>query len=186
MAISISASVGTAGVNQPEDVRVVKTRLIELGFDWLQAGDVVDTDTIKAIRLFQAIKNGDQRVDLPHNDGRIDVNGGTHRWLSASSAPRWQLMAAGSAAQGFINTELADTNDQHDFGTNWLNLVIEQAGGLYRSGYLPDHPDAAVITINDASLPRGGDTPDHSVHETGLSCDLQLPRKNGQIGRAHV
>lgn len=133
MAISISASVGTAGVKRPDDVRAVKAHLIELGFNWLQISDVVDADTIHTIRLFQAIKNGDQKIELPHNDGRIDIPGNTLRWLAASSAPRWQRMAAGSQTQGFTNAELADMEDKHDFGTNWLNLVIEQAGALYRA-----------------------------------------------------
>jgi hypothetical protein len=78
-----------------------------------------------------------------------------------------------------VNVEVADVGDQHDFGTDWLAEFIRGAGSHYRDNYLATHPGASVIAVNDASLPQGGDTPDHSGHETGLSCDLRLPRTDG-------
>ena len=36
------------------------------------------------------------------------------------------------------------------------------------------------------SIPHGGDTPDHKGHETGLMCDVFLPRKDGGFGATNV
>src|SRR5262245_12234115 len=179
MTLPLSASVGKNGVNKPSDVKAVQQRLVDLGFAFVAVDGVVGPRTTQAIRLFQAIKNGDQTVDHPHNDGRVDVDGDTHRWLEAPNAPRWQALPPGSKDQGFVNIEVADPADHHDFGTDWLATTIRAAGASYRASYIPTRPRAAVITVNDASLPEGGDTPDHQGHETGLACDLRLPRADG-------
>lgn len=176
---SLSASVGDGGHNVATDVRALKERLISLGFSWLAANEVMDAPTLRTIRLFQSIVAGRTSVS---GDGRVDVPGATYDWLRASNAPRWQLMPAGTAAEGFVNDELADTNDQHDYGVNWMADTIRAAAADYRSSYLGSHAGAALMTINDVSLPQGGDTPDHSGHETGLACDLKLPRSDGQAG----
>lgn len=186
MVINISRSVGLGGANIPEDVIAVKTRLIELGFDWLQPDSVAGPVTIQVIKLFQAIKNGFNRVGDPRNDGRVDVGGDTLKWLQAVNAPRWQLMPAGSRDEGYINHNIADLSDQHDFGTNWLAEVLQATGARYKDRYLSTHPNAALLTINDVSLPRGGDTPLHATHETGLACDIRLPRKDGSVGGTTV
>lgn len=177
--IHLTGSVGQNGTNNVNDVKGVQQRLASLGFSWVASDGVVGPKTIGAIKLFQAIKNGDQAVAVAHNDGKVDVNGDTHRWLEASNAPKWQMMPAGSAAAGYVNIEVADPADHHDFGTDWLAATVAAAGASYRTNFLQTHPHAAVITVNDASLPEGGDTPDHSGHETGLSCDLRLPRTDG-------
>jgi hypothetical protein len=81
---------------------------------------------------------------------------------------------------GFYNVEVAQQHDDsHDFGTNWLAETIRDAGRRYYDQYLVTSSDSAPITVNDASGTRGGDTPDHQGHETGLSCDLRLPRTDG-------
>ena len=90
MPLNIQSSVGSGGANKPEDVRAVKTRLIELSFDWLAAEgaiDHVDQLTIDTIKLYQTIKEG---LNTITGDGRVDVNGDTLKWLHASNAPRWQ------------------------------------------------------------------------------------------------
>jgi hypothetical protein len=142
----------------------------------------MDEAAITAIRLFQAIKNGLHRVEHPQNDGRIDPGGSTHRWLEALNAPRWQVMPRGSREAGFLNYELLDETDQHDYGTSWMAETIVAAGAAYRDAYLAAHPAAALLTINDVSLPHGGNTPDHATHETGLDCDCRLPRTDGTSG----
>lgn len=177
--VTLSGSVGHNGSNQNNDVQAVQQRLADLGFSWVAPDGAIGPRTINAIKLFQAIKNGDQKVDVAHNDGKVDRNGDTHKWLEAANAPHWQTLPAGSATEGFINIEVADPADQHDFGTDWLASTIVGAGVAYRTSFMQTHPLAAVITVNDASLPQGGDTPDHSGHETGLSCDLRLPRTDG-------
>src|SRR2546425_8861272 len=160
MPIEIQESVGLGGVNQSEDVRAVKKRLVDLGFDWLAAEgeiDRVDQLTIATIKVFQTIKQG---LNVITGDGRVDVNGDTLKWLQASNAPHWQMMPAGSKEEGFVNDEILDTNDHHDFGTNWLADTLRDAGVRYKNDFLSVHPGAATFTINDTSLPRGGNTPD--------------------------
>jgi len=182
MPIEIQNSVGSQGANNSDDVRAVKTRLIELGFDWLNSEgviDKVDQLTIATIKLFQTIKSG---LNVITGDGRIDVNGDTLKWLQASNAPRWQEMPAGSPEEGFVNDELKDHNDHHDFGTNWLADTLRGAGAKYKADFLSVHPGAAVLSINDTSLPRGGNTPAHATHESGLASDIRLPHKDGTVG----
>jgi hypothetical protein len=182
MSMTITQSVGLHGVNIAQDVLAVQTRLIALGFTWLEANTVMESITIQTIQLFQAIKNGLNTVRHPRNDGRIDVGGDTLKWLQAVNAPRWQKMPAGSAAAGFINDELAQENDQHDFGVSWLADTLQSAGETYRADFLQTHPHAALIHLNDISLPQGGRTPAHATHQAGLCCDIRLPRTNGSVG----
>ncbi|HZJ10841.1 MAG TPA: D-Ala-D-Ala carboxypeptidase family metallohydrolase [Trueperaceae bacterium] len=184
--LTLGGSVGRGGANASADVRTLKDRLIALGFDWLPADDKADAALESTIDLVQSIVRGRETVQ---GDGRVDVPGTTYDWLRASNAPGWQTMPAGGAAgDGFVNFELTDTRDHHDFGTSWLALTIQTAGRYYRDDYLASHAGGAVITVNDASLPRGGDTPDHHGHETGLACDFRLPRSDGTApgGTSHT
>lgn len=178
--ISITASVGLSATNRPEDVVTVKRRLIELGFDWLAPDAVIGPVTINAIRLFQAMKNGFDVLARPHNDGRVDAGGQTLMWLNAVNAPRWVRLT--ERGDGFVNTEILDAGDTHDFGSSWLDETLVAAGRRYRERWLDANPGAAPLTINDASMPRGGDTPNHTGHETGLVCDVRLPRRTGGAG----
>ncbi|MBI1765327.1 MAG: penicillin-insensitive murein endopeptidase [Acidobacteria bacterium] len=180
--LPLTAAVGLNAVNNPNDVRTVKRRLVELGFNWLQADSALGPETIKTIQLFQAIKNGLNVVGDPRNDGRINPGGDTHLWLQANNAPRWLVMPPGSKAEGFINDELADTSDQHDFGASWLAEVLRAIALDFKNTYLRVHPNASVIRLNDISLPRGGPTPSHASHQAGMCCDLKLPKLNGQAG----
>ena len=180
--INIKKSVGMNGANNAADVKLVKARLIELGFNWLTDDDVMGPTTIKTIRLFQAIKNGRNQVNLLGHDGRVDPGGDTHKWLNAENAPRWMQMKAAGPGEAFRNDELAQTEDAHDFGTDWLFETLRGAAALYKDDYLSANPNAALLALNDFSLPQGGDTPMHATHESGLSCDIRLPRKNGQSG----
>ena len=183
LSFDIKDSVGEGGKNNAEDVYAVKKRLKDLGYDWINLNQTMDDDTIQVIKLFQAIKNGYHVVNKPQNDGLIEVGGSTHLWLQADNAPRWQLMPAGSRKEGFHNYELIEqTDDHHEYGTNWLAEVIQAAGKNYNESYLADNPNAALLTLNDVSLPRGGNTPDHDGHETGLACDLLLPKDDGSAG----
>jgi hypothetical protein len=184
----ISASVGQAGTNRPDDVRGLSQRLIALGFNWLTPDDQINVDKIAAIRLFQAIKNGHATVaGHAENDGLVEVGKNTHRWLQATNAPRWQIMPAGSASEGFENSERADTASAYDYGTNWLAAAITGAGAGYKRDHLDSHAGAAMLTVNDTSLPRGvpqpGETALHAGHQTGLELDLRLPRTDGRAGQ---
>ncbi|WP_336361457.1 N-acetylmuramidase domain-containing protein [Haladaptatus sp. ZSTT2] len=176
---TLSASVGTGGTNNPDDVRALKQRLVDLGFDWLTVDTTADAALVAVINLVQSIKNG--RNDVA-GDGRVDVPGDTYDWLRATNAPHWQLMPLGGAGDGFFNFERNDPADTHDYGTDWMAETVTDAGAHYRDNYLNTNPDAALLTVNDVSLPHGGDTPDHAGHETGMACDLRLARTDGNTG----
>ena len=182
MPLTIGKSVGRNGVNDPADVLAVKTRLVELGFDFIQANSQVNDLTIRAIRLFQAMKNGLTKLLVAQNDGRVDVNGDTHKWLNASNAPRWVQLPAGSSDVGMVNDNIADLADKHDFGSNWMSDTLSATGLAYKADFLSSHPASALLHINDTTLPLGGDTQAHAEHETGLQSDIRLPRKDGSVG----
>lgn len=179
MAITLQSAVGQGKPNVPADVKAVQARLVELGFSWVAVDGVVGPQTIGTIKLFQAIINGHQKVAGSGVDGVIDVNGTTHKWLNAQNAPHWQKMLAGSASDGYVNIEVADPNDDHDFGTDWIATAISAAGAHYKANHLASHADDALITVNDVSRPQGGNTTDHSTHETGMCLDMRLPRNDG-------
>jgi hypothetical protein len=181
--IILQGSVGANGNNAATDVIAVKTRLFALGFDWLVPTETkVGPLTIHTIKLFQAIKNSLNTVANIHNDGLIQPGRETHKWLQAANAPHWKMMSRGSQALGYINDEVSDASDNHDFGTDWLDETIRDAAAQYRTDFLSSHPNAALLTVNDTSIPRGGNTPNHAGHEAGLACDLRLPRTDGDAG----
>ena len=180
--INLTKPVGLGVVNNNlAEVKAVKERLRNLGYNWV--GDpntvTIDTGTVQAIKLFQSIIAG--RSTLA-GDGRIDVGGVTHRWLQAANAPRWLTMPPSNSTIGFVNYELEQTNDNHDFGTHWLADTILAIARDYQATYRNANSGAAPFAINDVSRPHGGDTPDHKGHETGLMCDVLLPRNDGQSG----
>jgi hypothetical protein len=175
--ISLTGSVGSGGVNKATEVKAVKKRLHDLGYVWV--GDIssssLNTGFIQAIRLFQSIIAGVSNIN---GDGRVDVGGFTHRWLQASNAPRWRTMPDSDPAINFVNFEKQQTTDDHDFGTSWMAETIEAIARDYHK----TSPASAPFTINDVSRPKGGDTRDHAGHETGLMCDVNLPRTDGVSG----
>src|SRR2546429_2358916 len=107
LSLPLQGSVGSGGGNAADDVRLVKRRLIALGFSWLSEDTSINQATIRAIRLFQAITQGFQLVEGAGVDGLVEVGGNTHRWLEASNAPRWRLMPArGTLEDGFPDIEV--------------------------------------------------------------------------------
>lgn len=179
----LADSVGSGGVNNPSDVRTLRRHLVDLGYDWLSVDTTVNEELTAVINLLQSIKNGRNRVA---GDGRVDVPGPTYEWLCADNVPRWRLMPDGQESQGFRNHERHDAFDYHDYGTDWMAETIRGAGAYYRDNYLADNPDAPLLAVNDVSTPRGGDSTDHADHETGLACDLRLPRTDGNVGGVQV
>lgn len=179
--ISLSGSVGSGGVNNDADVKAVKKRLHELGYTWVGNPDnkTINTGTIQAIKLFQSIIAG--RSTLA-GDGRIDIGGPTHSCLQAKNAPRWVTMPASDPTISFRNHEKDETHDDHDFGTDWLAEVIKEIAQDYHSTHRSANPGVAPFALNDVSRPHGGNTRDHAGHETGLMCDVFLPRTDGKFG----
>lgn len=185
-AFKLSSTVEVGETNDPEDVRTLRRRLVDLGFDWLDVDATADDELRRVIDLFQSITNGRNRVD---GDGTVTVPaqwGWMYSWLRADNAPRWQRMPVGERALGFVNHDRADPTDDHDYGTSWMAETIRGAGAYYRDNYLADTPTASLLAVNDVSRPRGGDTPDHAGHETGMACDLRLPRTDGDAGNVLV
>lgn len=174
--LALSGSVGLGGKNNPADVKAVKDRLTELGYP-VSRSNTIDAD-IKTIRLFQSIIKGDVRVG---GDGRIDVNGPTHKFLQALNAPKWMEMPKGAESEGFINFDNIQ-NDKHDFGTSWAVETIQEAAKHYIAEHKIINPGAAPIQTNNLSLQAGGDSPHHATHETGLSCDIRVPKRDGSSG----
>jgi hypothetical protein len=179
--INLTGSVGSGGFNKDADVKAVKKRLYDLGYTWV--GDpnnkTITTGTVQAIKLFQSIVAGHS---ILAGDGRIDIGGPTHRWLQAANAPVWQTMPSSDLSVGFVNHEKDQTGDDHDFGTNWLADTIKAIAKDFQTSYRTPNPGAAPFALNDISRPHGGDTPDHAGHETGLMCDVFLPKKDGKFG----
>ncbi|AFY61796.1 hypothetical protein [Synechococcus sp. PCC 6312] len=177
--LNLSGSVGRGGDNINRDVAAVKNRLCDLGFSWIGRNGTMDEETIRTIELFQAIIDG--KVNVLGVDGRIDVNGKTKKYLESAKAPRWQEMPRGSSREGFINFDNMQ-GDTHDFGTSWMVEVIQESARIYTTSHRNSNPNSALIVTNNLSVARGGDTPIHATHETGLSCDILLPKKNGTFG----
>lgn len=176
--IVLSGSVGLRGQNALPDVEAVTARLVALGFRWADEPDGL----VSAIRLFQAIKNGHDIITGV--DGRVDPGGATLAWLNAANAPRWQLLTA--SAVGLSNHDIKIQGGVFGYGTNWLDGTLTAAGSRFQALYRDGRPRAAPITVNDASKARGGPAPPHKGHQTGLVCDLRLPRKDGLAGGIKV
>jgi hypothetical protein len=179
--IKLNASVGVGGVNNKNDIKAVIQRLHELGYTWVGSpgSDRKTTGLDNAIKLFQSIIAGSEVIT---GDGRVDIVFSTHQWLQAANAPMWVLMPKSDPAISFVNGELAQTGDNHDFGSHWLADVILDIARDYHNTHIKANPGAAPFAINDVSIPQGGDTPHHKGHETGLMCDVFLPRQDGGFG----
>ena len=180
--INLTGSVGAGGRNNAVDVQAIKNRLADLGFK-VSRDSVINSETTQAIKLFQAIINGKDTLDVDGNvDGRVDINGKTHKALEKSTAPRWQEMPSGSIQAGFLNNDDLQ-GDNSDFGTSWMAETIQAAALIYKEEFLKTHPDSALIAINDVSKISGGKHPSHATHQVGMCCDIRLPRKDGTSGR---
>lgn len=172
--LNISGSVGWGGQNKTKDVILVRHRLRQLGYSLGLSESTVDYHLIQAIKLFQSIIQGSTRLS---GDGRIDVDGFTHRWINRPNAPRWVRMTEKSP--GLINVEALETWDQHDYGTDWLDQALIEISANYEKKYRQGRNNVSLIQVNDVSLKHGGDTPDHLGHETGMCADLRLPSSSG-------
>ena len=91
-------------------------------------------------------------------------------------------MPASDELIGFVNFEREDTSDNHDFGTSWLSDAILSIANDFQTSFRASNPNTAPFAINNVSLPHGGDTHIHAWHETGLMCDVLLPKKDGDFG----
>ena len=170
--LALSGSVGLGGVNRSNDEKLVRDRLVALGYNFAK------DNLSQAIRLFQSAISGSTKLV---GDGRVDVGGRTQGFLEAANAPQWMRMPGKGV--GFYNVEVLDQpGDNHDYGIDWMSNVIRAAGIHYELAYRKNRSDIAPMAINDVSLPRGGRTPDHEGHQSGNAGDVVLPRKGGRFG----
>src|SRR2546429_912690 len=165
LSLPLQGSVGSGGGNVLDDVRLVKRRLIALGFSWLSEDTSVNQATIRAIRLFQAITQGFQRVEGAGVDGLVEAGGNTHRWLEASNAPPRRLLPAGGAPRDGLRhiRVLRQTGDDHDWGTEWLAHTITAGRNPQPTGGLSPHPASPPVTRKAPPQPPGGPTPRHQT-----------------------
>ncbi|MEL6334923.1 MAG: hypothetical protein AAFQ76_20330, partial [Cyanobacteria bacterium J06626_26] len=174
--LALSVSVGSGGANRSSDVKLVRDRLVALGYDFAAGSSI--NNLIQAIQLFQSAISG---VTALRGDGRVDVGGRTQGFLQAANAPRWMRMPGQGV--GFYNVEVLDQpGDSHDYGIDWISNVIRAAGIHYELAYRKNRSDVAPMAINDVSLPKGGRTPDHAGHQSGNAGDIVLPHKGGKFG----
>ena len=174
--LALSASVGSGGANRSSDVKLVRDRLVALGYDFAAGSSI--NNLIQAIQLFQSAISG---VTALRGDGRVDVGGRTQGFLQAANAPKWMRMPGQGV--GVYNVEVLDQpGDSHDYGIDWISNVIRAAGIHYELAYRKNRSDVAPMAINDVSLPKGGRTPDHAGHQSGNAGDIVLPHKGGKFG----
>ncbi|RMG10516.1 MAG: hypothetical protein D6731_17305 [Planctomycetota bacterium] len=176
VALSLGDSVGRGGKNDPKDALQVSVRLVALGYlEQPVYGASRRLDA--ALSLFEAVTLGRRRVAGVR--GLVAPGSELERWLESARAPRWVPLPG--RGEGFVSFD-RQQGDDHGYGTSWLVETLFAAGAHYERAYRRQHPGAALMQINDASLRQGGDTPDHLGHETGLDLDVRLPTRSGAAG----
>lgn len=179
--VKLSGSVGSGSTkkgiphNDSKDVITVRDRLVALGYTWVSAiTNGNDKELIRTIKLFQSICKGKGQAD--NGDGRVDLEGTTHRWLAATNAPHW-VKIYGSSGPGWQNTaDFAASNG--GYCTDWLYVRIMAAGFVYwTANTLAFKTDFPPLWIRECSPEKGGDARGHKSHETGLDVDMRLPLK---------
>jgi peptidoglycan hydrolase-like protein with peptidoglycan-binding domain len=169
----LGAGVGPGQPNRSDDVRLVQTRLKELGFDVGVDGQW-GKNTERALQVFRAMLTGDEEV--AEEPGRIAPHDLLHHALTMEHPPKWVEMPRQGV--GFVNADY----DHFGFGSEESKLLLEEAGAAFQQDYLATHPGASPLTLNDVSKKEGGKTRDHETHQTGLDLDFRLPRKDGSSG----
>ena len=171
--LKLSGSVGSGisknGIphNEASDIKKIKERFVELGYE---SAPITDKKLIHLIKFFQCICKGAVRVNS--GDGRIDLHGNTHRWLAAHNAPGWVNML-GKKSWGY---EVVKVDYDNSYATTWMRDRLALAGLqylLFSSGKVPP------MWVRDFSKKTGGKTRGHGSHQTGLNVDMRLPTIGG-------
>lgn len=171
--LPLSAAVGRGAPNRSDDVRLVQSRLKDVGFEVGVDGQF-GPRTEQALKTYRAMLTGADETN--EVSGRVDPDDLLHHALASSEPPRWERMP--KSGPGFVNED----TDGFGFGAAETRAAIEEIGAAYEREYLASHPDAARLSVNDVSERHGGDTRDHQTHENGLDVDLRLPRSDGGSG----
>ncbi len=169
----LSAPVGPGLANRRDDVRLVQTRLRELGFE-LGVDGQFGGQTERALKTYRAMLLGTESTkDEP---GRLAPDDLVDFALSRSAPPRWVAMPR--VGPGFVNED----TDHFGFGSSEAKAAIEEIGAAYARDYQAANPGAAPVSLNDVSQRHGGPNRDHQSHQNGLDLDLRLPRTDGTSG----
>ncbi len=175
MAILIlSGSVGKGGKNNPDDVKKVVDRLVELGYTWVRGftkGN--ERELVRTIGLFQSICKGKEKES--YGDGKISLHGTTHKWLAAHNAPKW-VEIFGKSGLGWVSTtDMKHGKRNGGYCTSWLQDYISVVGFGYWALATVSVSDPPPLWIRDCSPEKGGDATGHRSHETGIDMDIRLP-----------
>lgn len=171
--LTLQRPVGPRQPNRREDVLAVQTRLQELGFQ-MEADGSFGNQTKNALQVYEAMLRGTDNVS--QMSGRIQPNSDLFRVMASEDAPRWSRMP--TSGPGLVNQD----TDGFSYGSERLAEVLRDAGQTYQNNYLQANPNAALMSLNDASIRNGGDNHDHATHENGLDMDIRLPTKSGGAG----
>lgn len=170
---ALSAPVGSGAANRRDDVRLVQTRLREVGFDVGVDGQF-GGQTERALKTYRAMLTGAE--ETAEEPGRVELNDLVDFALSRAEPPRWVKMPG--SGPGFVNED----TDGFSYGSSESKLAVEEMGAAYEREYRSTHPGAARLSLNDVSLREGGHNRDHESHQNGLDLDLRLPRRDGTSG----
>lgn len=116
---TISDSVGLNGKNKPEDVKIVKKRLKELGYPVKDESEILSNEDFKAIKFFQtSIVNVENNVKkfkkiwLP--DGLISKGGNTEKQLFGNSPSKYKFPIKGEikAKQKDVKEEIKNATSE--------------------------------------------------------------------------
>lgn len=174
--LELSAGVGTAGTNRPDDVRKVQRRLRELGFK-IRVDGLFGPRTSRAIKMFASIITGSEFVRMSGTDYMAPGSWQSMR-MARDDAPRW--VSVSGSGTGWTSID----KDGYGWGTDRAKAVIVAAGKHYEKNYRQADWDIPRIMINDISrrdgtvLRRNGKD-EHVSHRNGTDIDIRLPRKAG-------
>jgi len=122
----ISDSVGAGGANKPEDVKLVKKRLKELGYPINNDSEILAQEDIKAINFFQALSK-QIKMGLVSVDGRNDKGGKTEEALFGNNPVKYKSPVKGS--EKLLEESIKNKKDNALAGTDesqkkaWENIM---------------------------------------------------------------
>lgn len=158
----LKASVGSGGVNNSADVKVIQTLLNQVGdHPALPVNGVCGEDTIAVIKSFQS-----GFFSVP--DGRIDPGGQTFkRLVQVTGLGYVQLPQEGG--DGYYSYSVAD----NQFGTPETIKTLQEVASQFHA-LRPN----LLIGIGDISFRDGHKMPPHKSHINGRNIDIRPLRKD--------
>lgn len=161
MATQITGSVGAGGKNRTIDISAVQMLLNKWVTPNVPLTGVVDENTIRAIKTFQArfTKNP---------DGRIDPGGATLKRLNREPLVRLPQYSG----MGYYSYGKSEWSARQ-WGTKATIDALLEVSRQFNAEY----PNS-LVAIGDISLEFGGEMKPHSTHRDGKHVDLRPCRKD--------